>query len=127
MAVATKYIDPRTLLIEYANLPEYSGYESIEVNQVSLFGDRPINIAATRGFLEEIDALLKLGADIDNKGEHGYTPLHNAVEQGNFDAVLFLLEHGANKSILNNDFQTASDLAVLLDEHKLVQVLSHGS
>jgi ankyrin repeat protein len=34
--------------------------------------------------------LLREGADIDVKGEHGYTPLLDAVEQGNLIAVTSL-------------------------------------
>lgn len=127
MQVATNQIELQALLNEYAALPEYFGCKSIEVNQVSLFGDRPINIAATRGVLAEIDILLKNGVNINNKGEHGYTPLHNAVEQGHIAAVLFLLDRGANKFIVNDDFQTAGDLAVLLGEHSLVQVLNQSN
>jgi len=70
------------LLKEYSTLPECSCIECSGVNSLSLFGGRPIHIAATRGDVEEIELLLSHGADIDCKGEHGYTALHDAVEQG---------------------------------------------
>ncbi len=109
------------ILKEYSQLPEYIGINLDTVNTVSLFGDYPINIAATRGDLNEIKLLLKFGANINTKGEHGYSPLHNAVEQGYIDIVQFLVERGANKNILNDD--GISPLSLLLKEEKIAQFL----
>jgi ankyrin repeat protein len=105
------------VLGEYITLPEYSGYNNIDVNTKSLFGDYPIHIAATRGCIEEIKILLASGADINAKGEHGYTPLHDAVEQGYGGAVKFLLDQGADKSLKNDDGDTALSLACNLEEN----------
>ena len=111
------------ILRDYSTLPEYCGFEDVNVNTKSLFGDFPINVAATRGNIEEISILLKFGANIHAKGEHGYTPLHNAVEQGHLDAVKFLLVHGANKNELNDNGDSAISLSVLLEEDTIMSFL----
>lgn len=114
-----------TILCEYSGLPEYSGMGVPEVDTKSLFGDYPINIAATRGFINEVSILLDNGADVNAKGEHGYTPLHDAVEQGHLDIVKFLVGHGANITIRNTDGDTPIELAKLLGENEIHRFLSH--
>jgi ankyrin repeat protein len=113
----------QAILNEYATLPEYSGYKIIDVNTMSLFGDYPINIAATRGIMEEVKSLLDSGANINSKGEHGYTPLHNAVEQGHVEIVKLLLAFDADKKIQNNDGDAPLALSELLGEEKISKLL----
>lgn len=105
-------------------MPDYSQMPIPTVNDKSLFGDYPVNIAATRGLIEEISALLGSGADINAQGEHGYTPIHDAVEQGHVDAVRFLVDHGANIAIKNTGGETPIELAKLLDETEIYHFLS---
>ncbi len=113
----------QAILNEYAILPEYSGYKIIDVNTVSLFGDYPINIAATRGIMEEVKSLLDAGTNINSKGEHGYTPLHNAVEQGHIEIVKLLLAFEADEKIQNNDGDVPLALSELLGEEKISKLL----
>ena len=113
------------VLLEYSELLEYSGLTLDGVNKLSLFGDRPINIAATRGLINEVKVLLDNGADINNRGEHGYTPLHNAVEQSNIATVKFLLEKGADLEVKNDNMITASELALLLEEKEIYNILNN--
>lgn len=116
--------DLELILDDYRSLPEYSGLPLLNVNTVSLFGDWPINIAATRGALHELGVLLRNGADVNAKGEHQYTPLHNSVEQGKLDAVQFLVANGADLSACNSNGQTPLDLAGILEEDLIATYLS---
>ncbi|WP_018414755.1 ankyrin repeat domain-containing protein [Teredinibacter turnerae] len=109
----------KEILREYSGLPEYSEMPIPKVNDKSLFGDYPINIAATRGLIEEISVLRGNGADINANGEHGYTPLHDAVEQGHMEVVKFLVDLGANIAIRNADGDTPIELAKLLNETEI--------
>lgn len=111
------------LLSDYQRLPEFVGIELRDARQISAFGDRPINIAATRGSIEELEVLLAHGADVDSAGEHGYTPLHNAVEQGMLGAVTWLLRHGANKEVRNSLGDSPRELAVVLGEMEISGLL----
>ncbi len=120
-------IELRDVLASYSDLPEYLGKDCASVASVSLFGDYPINIAATRGKPDELVALLEAGADINQRGEHGYTPLHNAVEQGHISIVKYLLKRGAIREIINNDGQTPEQLARILGENRISSVLRVAS
>ena len=111
------------ILREYSGLPEYSGLGVPEIDTKSLFGDYPINIAATRGLINEVSTLLDSRADVDTRGEHGYTPLHNSVEQGHMDTVKFLVDHGASMTIHNADGYTPIELAKLLGENEIYRFL----
>ena len=105
------------LLQDYQTLPEYSGLVLSDVNQKSLFNDYPINIAATRGSIDEMSVLLAHGADVNASGEHGYLPIHNAVEQDKVEAIFWLIEHGSSINAKNDNDLTPRELAKIL-EHK---------
>lgn len=111
------------LMADYQTLPEYSGLNLVDVNQVSLFGDRPMNVAATRGSIDEMALLVAHGARVNYAGEHGYTPLHNAVEQGKLSAVLWLLAQGADTALRNAAGETPAALARILGENEIASLL----
>jgi uncharacterized protein len=115
------------VLAKYSALPEYLGESPDSVASKSLFGDFPINIASTRGVLEEVIILLEAGADIDQRGEHGYTPLHNAVEQSHKAVVEHLLASGAKPKVVNDDGLTPAQLARMLNEHEILLLLQGGN
>lgn len=104
-------------------LPAFSGIDLIDVNQIGLFGEHPLDIAAARGNVEEIYALLRGGADANAAGEHGNTALHEAVSQGNLSAVKLLLEFGARVDLCNEFGETAPDIARARNRDDLLKVL----
>lgn len=81
------------------NLPEFVGLDLIDVNQKGKFGNTPLDTAAVRGSLEEVQALLEGGADPNIPCEKGATPLHDAVGQGHIEVVRLLLKSGASPDI----------------------------
>lgn len=88
-----------------------------------IFGDYLIHIASVRGNIDEMKTLLDNGADINAIGEHSYTALYNAVEQGYFNMVLFLLNQGANIHIKNTIHLTAKALANTVGNHTIYQMI----
>lgn len=85
------------------NLPDYVGLDLVDVNQKGKFGNTPLDTAAVRGNLEEVQALLEGGADPNIPCEKGATPLHDAVGQGHIEVVRLLLKSGASPNI-RSDF-----------------------
>jgi uncharacterized protein len=124
MGFEKKDINAAEVLRRYQDLPAFSGIELTDVNQVGLFGERPLDIAAVRGDLREISALLEGGADLNSAGEHGNTALHEAVSQGHLAAVKLFVDAGADISIKNEFGQTPFDIAHSRNQHDLLSVLS---
>lgn len=73
---------------------------ALQAGQLKLadnFGHLPIHVAAGKGNLEAIRFMLANDASLLNATTHkGLTPLIVAIQQGQIDAALILLEHGAN-------------------------------
>lgn len=95
----------------YMGFPSFINTKLFDVNQKGDFGETPIEIAASRGSLSELELLINNHADINIHGEHGYTALHSAIEQGHKYIVAYLIKNGANISLTNDDGLTALDLA----------------
>jgi ankyrin repeat protein len=105
------------------DLPAFCDVDLTDVNQVGLFGERPLDIAAVRGSIEELTALLDAGAEVNAPGECGNTPLHEAVSQGHFAVAKLLLEYGATTEIRNEFGQTPLDIARMHNRGDLVALL----
>lgn len=111
------------LIKDYNELPEYLGIDLTDVHQKSNFGDYPVHIASVRGSIDEVKVLLDNGADINATGEHGYTALHNAVEQGHIKMVEFLLNQGIDTAIKNINHLTAKELAQITNNQEIYNIL----
>jgi ankyrin repeat protein len=86
-------------LDDIADCPEFMGLPRPGVNSVGGFGNSPLKIAAVRGDVAAIEALVHAGADLNALNEHGSTALHHAVAQGHYSAASRLVELGARVNI----------------------------
>ena len=55
--------------------------------------------------------LEELGADVNTRDHNGYTALHNAASRGDNEVVLYLIEQGADISVVSRRGQTTVDMA----------------
>jgi uncharacterized protein len=109
---------------EIAELPHFAGISPIGLPTRGHYGDTPLHVAAIRGDVAMIRALLDAGAEINVNGELGYTPLHEAVEQGHAEAVRVLVERGASKDVLTEDGQSPLETAALSGDAEITRLLS---
>ena len=105
------------------DLPAFCEIPLENVNQVGNFGERPLNVAASRGDMEEIRALVEAGAEVNAPGDLGNTPLHDAVGQCHLDAIRFLLDHGASPDVKNEFGETPIDKATRENRDDIVKIL----
>lgn len=87
--------------------------------------------AAAKGDTNQLQALVKRGADVNYMGREGMRPLFWALIKCNFDGFSFLLQHGAdpNAAVADNEprGQTIISLAASLDEPEFLrEVLVRG-
>jgi uncharacterized protein len=105
-------------------LPEFLGIPLENVNQAGNSGDRPLHVAAIRGNMDEIMALVAGGADVNASGDLGNTPLHQAAAQGHLHAVKFLLSKGASKDKKNEFDESAIDVAHSQGHDEIAQLVA---
>jgi ankyrin repeat protein len=59
--------------------------------------------AAMLGRVNIVKTLIDSGADIQKKGQFGYTALHAAAQNGHLDVVQVLVKYGASVNCKNDD------------------------
>ena len=126
MQDSLKFLTAMEVLRRYKEeeLPEFSGISLKDVNQAGNTGDRPLHVAATRGNMDEIAALVAGGADVNASGDLGNTPLHEAAAQGHLAAVKFLLAKGALPDKKNEFEESVVDVAHLGGHDKIARLVA---
>ncbi|MBW5398364.1 ankyrin repeat domain-containing protein [Brachyspira pilosicoli] len=98
-----------------------SSLASVENNE----GITPIYYAIIVSDNDILSSLINNGQiDVNKKDSLGYTPLHYAANYGNMEAVVLLVEEfNADKTIVNGDNFTASDIAANNSYYTIVEYL----
>ena len=76
-----------------------------------LFAERPLHVAAQKGFVDMSRLLIKNGANVNGLCQRRNTPLHEAVQVGNVNTVMILCENGSDPLLKNKMGATPLDLA----------------
>jgi ankyrin repeat protein len=85
---------------------------------------RPLHFAVCDGGFRIAKLLLRNGVRVNAKeGITGYTPLHLAVQLGDLKLVRLLLRSGADVNAVNQDGQTAEDIAEVNGDVELANYL----
>ena len=111
---------------EVEDVADFSGHTIGSVSYKNGYGDTPLHIVSEWGDSEAIELLVLAGADINARGETGFTPLHCAVEQNKPDAILTLLRLGAI-ILENDDGHTPMQLAKILKHEESLHILGQGT
>ncbi len=105
-------------------------------NAVSTWAEfTALHFAAQGGNVQVIHTLVQSGCALDKAthpsrchNENGWTPLHLACDRGHFDAVRYLVEHGAQIDIPSAAGETACALAAECGHKDIVRYLvAHGA
>lgn len=87
--------------------------------------NEPIHAAAAgRGNVAIVKALLDAGANVNARQHGGFTPLHQAAQNGDAELVTLLLSRGARRSLVTDKDLTAFDFAEEGGYHDLAARLS---
>ena len=53
----------------------------------------------------------ELHADVNQRDQNGYTPLHHAAARGDNEMILYLVSKGADPKAVSVNFRTTADMA----------------
>ena len=83
-----------------------------DIHALDMEGNSALHLACAIGdFPKIVDILLTNGADINHRGDQGYTPLMVASQQGCLQAVIKLLDLGSEVDILSDYGESALNIA----------------
>lgn len=87
----------------------------VDINAAAYYDESPVikianNAATLSTNIEQMEYLVKLGADINIKNKQGYTPLMLAVMKSNIDMVRVLLDAGADTTLLDDNGRNAKKI-----------------
>ncbi|KAL4567510.1 hypothetical protein LXL04_023095 [Taraxacum kok-saghyz] len=91
-------------------------------------GKTPLILASMSPQLYDVaKTLIELGANVNayRPGRHAGTPLHHAAKRGLEQMVKLLLSHDANALVMNDDCQTALDVARLKGYSNVVRAIEN--
>ena len=88
--------DLRAFLDKVRDLPLFEGVDFSNVNAVSADGDNALHVAVRWQDVGAIKSLLAAGVNVNQHGDLGHTPLHEACMGGSLEIVRLLVEHGAD-------------------------------
>ncbi len=90
-------------------------------------GETLLMIAALKGNLEALHALIKAGADLNAKDNHGQTPLMYAINGRHLEALHALIKAGADLNAKDNDGYTPLHIAEMyLDSPIFIALIKAG-
>ncbi len=133
MALEIKYtplVDAivRSDILELSNLLE-KGANFKERDKLGLSaidyaaGAIPPEPGKSSGSTEAIQLLLKRGADINDPGEYGRTPLMYSVRSHNLQLIMFMIDKGADVNRISRDGHSALFYAQLDQNQEVVDLL----
>jgi ankyrin repeat protein len=83
-------------------------------------------IAASRGYILEIDRLIKKGADVNSETEEGVTPIVYAVSNNRTKIAKMLIDYGADLNKLTARYETPLIIAVKNQNEEITEALIRG-
>lgn len=99
---------------------------SISPDAINALGDTYLHLAASKGALGCVEALVERGMDLHVRNKYQQTPLHKAILYGQNEIVEYLLQSGASVHEVEQMGNTALHYAI--NKKELVpKLLEHGA
>lgn len=82
----------------------------VKLDTIYISGMAALHEAVLTGSLDCVKLLVKYGAEVRQKDENGWTPLHIACSDGHAEIARYLLSQGAQVDVVNDDGEMPRDL-----------------
>jgi len=102
---------------------DYITINGVPMTTKNNYGVSAIIFAANNGHLDLLEALVDIGADIEDRSNNWRTPLLWSSFWGHYECVEYLVDVGANISAFDTEGMTALQLATKNGNAKVVQFL----
>ncbi|MFZ0564738.1 MAG: ankyrin repeat domain-containing protein [Chlamydiales bacterium] len=99
------------------------GFKKVDIDDRDFKGDTALHLAAEKGKVDILKALLLHKPDINAKNNSGETPLLVAIRKGNSEVVKILLNHKANISAADKHGETPFTEFIKRKEEKIIEDL----
>ncbi len=117
-----------TVLLMIAGLGMYGYAKQESAQQAVATPHVPIHLAVLQGHVDQIEAHIAAGSDLDKLDDYGSTVLHVAATFGKTQVARALIDAGADLEVKNNDGSTALHVAAFFCRTEIVQMLlEHGA
>jgi ankyrin repeat protein len=88
--------DVLTILEQVKQTADFCYVDFADINATNALGDNALHCVIVWGDYEAAKTLMAHGINVNQKGEQGFTPLHQACSFGHKEIVRLLLESGAD-------------------------------
>jgi ankyrin repeat protein len=90
--------DVDAILKRVKETPDFCYVDFTDINTTNALGNNALHCVIIWGDYEAAKTLLAHGIQVNQPGEDGYTPLHEACAFGHMEIARLLLEHAADAS-----------------------------
>lgn len=99
------------------------------INRLNAHHETPLLVAVGANDIKQTKKLVRLHANVNLPDQNGWTPLHDAAQQGNIPITRFLLASGANLEARNSYQETPLIVAALATDNMAMvhYLLKHGA
>jgi ankyrin repeat protein len=98
---------------------------NVDINAQSIFGRTPLSFASCgrRDDPRVARLLIERGANPNSQDSGGFTPLHDALENGMIEVARVLIEHDASVEVENDEGRTPLDMASEEEREEIIKIL----
>lgn len=91
----------KTFYAQINDLPGFGALRPARINDTNVEGENALHVAVRWNDIQVAKLLIAAGINIDQPGDLGYTPLHEACSRGKLEMVKLLVKHGADVHALS--------------------------